>query len=270
MKHGVLGVIAASFVFGTALFFIPLLIVSPAEQTDSASSAQHVSKPPAPAETSSVNSSGSLPESASEMKANGPISLKLIDIYHNVTVTDWNKVKENVDGVYIKATEGTTYTDPSFEEYSKMAISKDIPIGFYHYFWPTADSQNSKQQADYFYNTIKNYKYEFYPVLDAEESNNLDKQTISYDIKAFCDEFLRISNEKVMIYCSPTFIDEYLDKQILTSYNLWIAEYNVDSPVDTAIWHSYDMWQYEADDSIPGIVGKVDGDIATNNIILKK
>jgi Lyzozyme M1 (1,4-beta-N-acetylmuramidase) len=209
-------------------------------------------------------------EPISKMKANGSISLNLIDIYHKTVINDWNEVKKNVDGIYIKATEGATYTDPSCDAFAKAAIAHGISIGFYHYFWPTQNVQDSIVQAEYFYNTIRKYNYDFFPVLDTEETNGQSTQTIVTDVKAFADTFYHLSKQKVMIYCSPNFIDQHLANTELSAYPLWIASYKVDSPVNTVVWHKYDMWQYNSDKLFPGISGEVDKDVATSNILINK
>ncbi|MDR3644272.1 MAG: glycoside hydrolase family 25 protein [Clostridia bacterium] len=210
----------------------------------------------------------SLEPRLSGMYANGMISLRIIDVSHSTTINDWSLVKKNVDGIYMKATEGTTFTDPSFATFAKSAIKAQIPIGFYHYFWPSSNPKYAKQQADYFYKTIKSYKYQFHPVLDVEITNDQNAKTITEDVKIFSEEFSRLSKQKIMIYCSPNFANHYLNDKSLTQYPLWIANYQVNDPSLTMIWSTFDVWQYGSIISIPGISGDVDGDIATNNIFL--
>jgi GH25 family lysozyme M1 (1,4-beta-N-acetylmuramidase) len=210
----------------------------------------------------------SLEPKLSGMSSNGMITLRIIDFSNGIIINNWDLVKKNVDGIYVKATEGSTYTDPSFASFAKGAISAHIPIGFYHYLWASSNSQNVKQQADYFYNAIKKYKYDYHPVLDIEKTNGQNAKTIIENVKVFSEEFNRVSKQQIMIYCSPNFANSYLSDKSLTHYPLWIANYNVNDPIQTIIWSTFDMWQYGVNITIPGVKGKVDGDIATNNIFL--
>lgn len=225
---------------------------------------------PAAAASRKASSSSKPASSAASpvMKANGLIAMKLIDVSHKTTITDWNAVSRNVDGIYIKATEGVTYTDQALDAYAKAAASVKIPFGFYHYFWPTADVQGAKQQADIFYSAIKPYPYAFYPVLDIEQTNGQSAQTITADVKAFSEEFEQKAKQKLMLYCSPHYANKFLTDTFFSGCPLWIADYNVASPENTQAWHAYEMWQYGESTVTPGVSGEVDGDIATNGIYL--
>jgi lysozyme len=201
------------------------------------------------------------------MKSNGPADLKLVDLSHNNNVTSWSDLKGVVDGVYIKATQGVTITDPKFIEYATAAISRHIPTGFYHYFTP-ADEANARQQADHFYAAVKGFTYNLIPVLDVEETDNQSASAVCADVKAFEKEFLKLSGHKLMIYCSPTFADNNLSDPSLAQYPLWIAHYNVNTPRSTIAWQTYDMWQYGSAIKVAGILKPVDADFATSGIFL--
>lgn len=203
-----------------------------------------------------------------EMKSSGPADLKMIDISHHDSVTDWNALRSSVDGIFIKATEGVGYVDPLFGSYAAAAIAAGIPVGFYHYFQPTDDPSNARQQADGFYDSIRSYGYRMRPVLDAEENNGLTTTEIIEDVKAFADEFHRLSGQNIMIYCSPKYADMYLDDPSLSSYPLWIAHYNVQTPRSTSTWQNYSIWQYDDSVTVAGVGNPVDGDIATRDVFL--
>lgn len=212
----------------------------------------------------------SLDQTVDGIEPNGLISLKLIDISNGVVVSDWKAVKQSVDGIYIKATEGTTYTNPQFASLAKGAIGAGIPVGFYHYFWPRSDPSYGKKQADFFYNAIKPYGYKFYPVIDIEEKNGQDPKTVAENVKAFLKEFKKKSGRNAMCYCSPSFANQYLADKDLAAYPLWIANYNVNTPKKTTVWKTFDVWQYGVAISVPGMSGQIDGDIATDDIFLDK
>lgn len=219
-----------------------------------------------PAAESSAVSTQSLPVSV--MKSAGTASYRLIDISHHDTVTDWNAVKNNVDGVYIKATESTNFVDPQMAAYAGGATKAGIPVGFYHYFQPAADLKSAGDQAQAFYNAIKGYGYKLVPVLDVEENNSLTADQICSNVITFANQFRQLSGQQIMIYASPKFADTYLNNTNLASYPLWVAHYNVLTPRGTATWNAYSMWQYDDSVTVSGISNPVDGDVATANVFL--
>ena len=62
------------------------------------------------------------------------------EVYHGIDVSnhqgsiDWDKVAkdENVQFVYIKATEGATYVSPTFEQNIQEARKAGMKVGCYH------------------------------------------------------------------------------------------------------------------------------------------
>lgn len=204
---------------------------------------------------------------ATSMPSTKTANLNVIDISHyqgtNIT---WSSVAQNENAVYIKATEGRTYTDPNANVYANSAKNVGLPFGFYHYFWPYSDLSQTVAEADYFYNFIKNYSYNCVPVLDVEETNGLTRAQITQNVHTFADEFKRLSGLDIMIYTGPYFANDYLDST-LSGYKLWIADYS-SAPRDTNIWHQWSMWQYTDSLSVPGIPGAVDGNKATSDIYL--
>ena len=225
-------------------------------------------KAPQPDVSSTVSLSSAAQQSS--MHPNGPASLRLIDISNHDDVRDWTAVKKNVDGLYMKATEGSTYVDVKLDSYAKGALGQKIPIGFYHYFWPAADLSAAKKQAQFFHNAIKGYAYTLCPVLDVEETSGQPDSVITANVRTFSDEFERLSGQRVMIYCSQSFANRYLSDASLKSYKLWIAHYDVKAPGDTSTWNRYVMWQYGDKLSMAGINGMGDGDIATSGVFINE
>lgn len=220
---------------------------------------------------------------AASMSSTGDANLKVIDVSHYDVPTssngsylysdlNWTKIKANVDAIYIKATEGHSYTDPTFSSLANSAQSAGVSHGFYHFFWPNSDTSVDKQQADYFYDTIKSYPYNCIPVLDVEETNSssdmapLSAAQITSAVEAFADEFKAESGRDIMIYTYNSFVNDYFTSA-LSKYKLWIANYN-SSVSDTNVWHKWDMWQYTSGLSVAGMPSAVDGDWATDNIFL--
>ncbi len=220
---------------------------------------------------------------AATMPPAGNANLSTIDISHyNVPLDsngnyqydkiNWASVKSSQKAVYIKATEGRTYTDPCYKTLAAAAQSAGVSHSFYHFFWPSATAAINTQQADYFYEAIKNLGYDCVPVLDIEQTNEssdmpaLSKDKISKAVKAFADEFKSKSGRDIMIYTYNNFIDSYFDSS-LSKYKLWVARYSGEVQ-DTSVWHSWDMWQYTNSLAVSGMPVAVDANKATGNIFL--
>ena len=75
----------------------------------------------------------------------GPVG---IDISSNQKPLDWAKVAPHVDFVYAKATEGTYYTNPEFDNEYEGPYDYGIIRGSYHFAIPNNSSGTA--QADYF------------------------------------------------------------------------------------------------------------------------
>jgi lysozyme len=250
-----------------ALFFIaPYLIVR-------GSGAAKPASRRVPASASSATLSDpfpllSLEQRVNGMQANGMVSLRLIDIYHSTSVTDWALLGKNIDGIYMKATEGTTFIDADYRNFAAAAKAHGMPFGFYHYFWPQKNAGDAARQADAFYNAIHGISYDFRPALDVEETNGQTAETIAANVNAFAAEFEKLTKQRIMLYCSPSFADRYLGDQSMAAYPLWIANYQVNDPKQTMVWKTFDVWQYGVSTVVPGVSGRVDTDVATNAIYL--
>jgi GH25 family lysozyme M1 (1,4-beta-N-acetylmuramidase) len=81
-----------------------------------------------------------------------PTAINGIDVSHYQGTINWTSVKSaGIEFAICKATEGTTYTDPTFAtNYSHMK-SKGITRGAYHFARPASDAVT---QARFFVNTV--------------------------------------------------------------------------------------------------------------------
>lgn len=190
------------------------------------------------------------------------------DISHHDVISDWAALKTATGGLYMKATEGGTYVDPMLDSYTKAALSAGLPVGFFHYFWPTADTAGAVSQATHFYRAIQSYAYTFYPAVDVEETNNLTAAQISAATLAFCQTFEKLSGHSLLVYCSRNFADKYLTDTALTKYGLWVADYTGREPAKAGVWKSYAMWQYTNRASLPGVPNPMDANHATAAVVL--
>lgn len=189
---------------------------------------------------------------------------------------DWPAIRSNVDLMYIRASikniSGNLQEDNCFKVLATSAMKAGISHGFYHYFRPSTKKFENVAQADFFYNTIKNYAYDLVPVLDVETAQDYDGKTltkaqITQAVRDFADEFKKKSGQDIMIYTYNNFVNNYLDAS-LSKYKLWLANYTADGPFVTNVWNSWDMWQYTDSLKVAGLPYAVDGDKSTPNVYL--
>lgn len=230
--------------------------------------AQNASAASALAPTVPAHSSTTPVEPTKAAPAPAGATFDIVDISHHDLITDWSTLKQATSGLYMKATEGDTYVDPMLGNYVASAAKVELPIGFFHYFWPTNDPNDAVRQAAHFYQTIQPYGYTFYAALDVEETNNLAPAALSASVLAFAKEFEHLSKQSLLIYCSSKFADKYLVNAALSKYGLWVADYNGKEPSHAGAWSTHAMWQYTSRASFPGVPNPMDADHATAAIIL--
>lgn len=191
--------------------------------------------------------------------------MNLIDIaswQHGIDLSTLFKTNP-LDGVVVKATQGTQYVNPDFAGWVKWLSDHDKPFGFYHY----CDGADAEKEAEHFYNTVKPYVGKGIPVADYE-GQALLKGTAW--LKRFLDRFRDLSGVNAMIYCSLSVIHEQ-DFSALTDHPLWVAQYAdmntvygfLDKPWQSGSispFVSYAMHQYTSCGRLNGWGGNLDFD----------
>lgn len=134
--------------------------------------------------------------------------------------------KENpLDGVIIKATEATGYTNPMFKTWAEWLTENKKPWGTYHF----CSGSDAIAEAEFFYKTIKRYIGKCVPCADYE-GDALKRGTAW--LKEFLDEFYRLSGVKCLVYCSQSVTQSQNFTEIAKDgYRLWMAQYADYSPV---------------------------------------
>ncbi|MDR3551983.1 MAG: GH25 family lysozyme, partial [Clostridia bacterium] len=208
------------------------------------------------------------------MQPSGAVSYHGIDISRWNPVTNWTAVKKSVNFMMIQAT-NTLSVDPKLSSNASGAQKVGIPKGFYIFFAPSNSNATIIKEADLFYDSIKGYTQQLYPMLDIEtvhlvENKNAyaTKARMVYCVKLFLSEFKRVSGRDCTIYASPWFVSAYLDSSF-SHYRYWVANYtSASAPLQTTVWTKYDAWQYSSSGSVPGISGSVDLDRATGSVFI--
>jgi lysozyme len=171
-----------------------------------------------------------------------------IDVSHHNGNIDFKKVAaDGISFVFIKATQGKSFRSTKFLQFVKDAKAAGLLIGAYHYVDDSAGSVDAaKAEAQNFYRAIQDAGgigvFDLPPVMDYESNKKgYSKATITAVAKTFLEEIHKLTRVKPLVYTYPAFIGNFTG---LSSYPLWIARYNTQTPADASGWTRWDYWQY--------------------------
>ena len=180
--------------------------------------------------------------------------------------------EQNVDFVYIRATEGSSYQDACFRENWKNAHDCGLPAGAYHFF--SFDSSGETQAQNYM-DTVGELKGNLIPVVDFEyygdkQKNPPDKEKVLRELHTFLDILEKEYGVKPMIYTLKNIYSVYLEGEV-EDYPLWVR--NVFYPAALDGWGDYVMWQYLDTAQLDGYSGGekyIDMDVLADGITLER
>lgn len=196
------------------------------------------------------------------------------DIYNGIDVSAWQgeidyaAVKEaGIEIVYIKATEGQQFIDAYFEENYINAKANGLKIGFYHYVVARTEEE-ARLEARHFVKTISGKEFDCKLAMDFESFGELSIQEINKISKVFLETVENLSGKETIIYSDANNAKNVFSEE-LTEYPLWIAEYDVEQPTNNEKWKNWEGWQYTDEGKVSGILGNVDRDYFTKEILLE-
>lgn len=186
----------------------------------------------------------------------------VIDISHHNGVIDFTEISGTVDSIFIKATEGQTYTDPMFIRNAIAAHTVGIKAGYYHYATLSAiDPEiDAKNEANHFIEQVKRVAAPQLPlVLDLEDPNiNLSREETLTWVKTFFRQLVLNGFHDYMLYSGTHFLNDHLPVNHSLEYiKLWIADYNEPHYVPNG-WDKITLLQYTDKWKVKGINGNVD------------
>lgn len=194
-------------------------------------------------------------------------------LYQGIDVSGWQgtinyaEVKNaGIEIVYMKASEGTGFVDPYFNQNYENAKANGLKVGFYHYV--TARSiEDAIKEARFFVSVISGKVPDCRLAMDFESFGNLSPSEITQIGLTFMQTVENLSKKQMVIY-SDTSNASYRFGGELTNYPLWVAQYEVNEPTPNGNWNTWVGWQYTDAGEIPGISGYVDRDKFTKEIFL--
>jgi lysozyme len=184
-------------------------------------------------------------------------SLKGIDVSHHNQIENWNTIKDSLDFIIIKATEGATFKDPQFKNYWNSAKRHGLVRGAYHFFVPNVSAE---KQFDNFKNSVNLSKGDLIPFLDVE-----DKNVNISEVNKWLDLAKKHYGVQPVIYSEYTFFKFFLNGKV-NAESLWIY---VDQKYDrqpTFKKYNCVFWQYSHQGNLPGIKGDVDLDMFIDSV----
>jgi len=195
-----------------------------------------------------------------------------IDVSYWQSGIDWPKVRATGQRfVMIKATEGETYVDPTFNDDWNGSKLSGLLRGPYCFFHP---KQDPKKQADNFISAVQaqSDRGELPPALDLEVTDGMTKDKIIPRVKAWLDEVEAAFGRKPMIYGGVSFLEVNLSvlgggpPDWAKDYPFWLGWYPYQftdgmNPLMPRGWFSWTFWQYSESGRLNGINTKVNLDV---------
>ena len=178
-----------------------------------------------------------------------------IDVSHYQGIINWDQVAldENVQFVYVKATEASGYVDDLYLRNLYGAKKVHIPVGVYHFFSPSASALTQLQN---FRSNVDPRQQDLIPIVDVEKRGRGSLANFQSRLRTFLDGVERMFGVKPIIYTGVNFYAKYLEGKF-TQYRFMVARYADEFPglsEDVPIV----LWQYTCTGQVKGIQGDVD------------
>lgn len=249
------GVLAAGLLLALALVGCGSGDGSPAEadtsaaSSDTSSARSDISTPKSDTSSANPDTSAANPDT-SRVRARG------IDASHHQGAIDWAAVAgDGIAFAYLKASEGTSYTDPTFAGHRTEAQRQGIRVGGYHYFQLCS---SGVEQAAHFVSVLGSVggPEDLPPAVDLELAGSCAappaRAVLLDEVRAFLQQVEAATGRRPVVYLYPELEERYGVAGELGDYRQWVR--SLDGPPDREWW----IWQQTDSGSVDGIAGPVD------------
>lgn len=177
----------------------------------------------------------------------------IVDLSHHNPEPDWKALKAGgIVGVIMKATEGTSYVDPTFADRRMRAEAAGLIVSSYHFF------HGNRDEMEHYLETV---------VPRAGERLCIDHEAeASLAELEDAVKFLRdtVPDCQITIYSGHLIKDQLGSKTspvLAENTSLWIAHYtSAASPTwPKQVWPTWSLWQFTDKATVKGISAPVDG-----------
>ena len=179
-----------------------------------------------------------------------------VDVSAYQDTIDMQKLKEqDIQFIYIKATEGSSYQDKKFATNWENAKKANLVAGAYHFF--SYDSAG-KTQAENFIKTVgMDLKGRLIPAVDVEyygdkEQNPPKKEDVVRELKLYLEMLEETYGVKPMIYTRPDIYEKYI-KGEFDAYKKWMS--SLYQPLSWKYQDDWYIWQYFNRGELEGYTG---------------
>ena len=180
---------------------------------------------------------------------------------------DWNQVAgDGIRFVFMKATDGTTIVDPTYDTNLAGARANGIRVGSYHFARPDGSANDAELEARWFVDNASITAGSLPPVLDIEVNGGLGAAALTDWALDWLEEVRALTGVRALVYTSPNGWKERFGNTTRVAnagYDLWVAHWTSGDPLLPASnWggRGWMVWQYTDCGRVAGIGGCVDRD----------
>lgn len=176
-----------------------------------------------------------------------------------------NLSKGNYQFAIVKATEGKTFVDPMFNDFSSQLYGLGKLMGAYHFARPDnrKDVYDAASEIDHFINTVEKAGLLEKVILCIDwETEPLDRIDM---LEAMCKRALQTTGIKPFIYASLSFFKKYEKEEWIHDFPKWVAYWTQigvtqvgTMPEGSVLNYPYTIWQYSEKGKYPGHNGYID------------
>ena len=170
---------------------------------------------------------------------------------------DWQILsRQDIDFAFIKATEGSSFTDKRFEYNHKEAIKTDLRIGAYHFF---SFESSGKKQATHFINTVPKTDNMLPPVIDFEFYGDFaneppEKEAVINELDIIIKMLYEHYGMQPIIYTGEREYSIYLQNRYVEN-PIWIRSVYSKAESQLPDGKAWTFWQYTNRERLDGYNG---------------
>lgn len=171
---------------------------------------------------------------------------------------DWRVEAREVEAVYVKVSQGLTYTNPYGQTQLRNARAAKLPAGGYHYCTPGVGS--GQQQADRLLSLTPLTPGRLRPCLDCEAPSSLTPPQLAAWYLAAVVRVLARTGLYPTIYGSPYYLAGFAQyhPEVFGRCPLLVADYGVTAPKVPPPWTGWAAWQWTDANRDPAVTTLTD------------
>lgn len=186
------------------------------------------------------------------------INPRVVDLSHHNTITSFKEAYDfGIRGIIHKATQGTGYSDQTYNRRKANALAAGMLWGAYHF----ADNSDPKKQVDHFFDMVQPDEN---TVMALDYEPNGGRTMNIKQARTFLEYGAQKLGRPLVLY-SGNLIKETLSKPdpFFNSHRLWLAQYSTQYQLPVG-WSKYWIRQYTGDGSgaqphyVPGLGNGLD------------